>query len=174
VAKLPAATPAAADVKPRDPAISDAAWLGAVRQALVKQGLEKQGLEKQGLEKQGLEKREAEPALASAAAPAPFVSPPPAAQPVKPVSLEQRPLGELRGPIPAATPPASLAPPVPNIAPALPPAASIESAPARHVDDGHPVPPEAIPDAVPETAAGRSRIGALIAKIPFVGKALER
>jgi hypothetical protein len=94
-----------------------------------------------------------------------------AGQVVPPMSLEKHTLGNLR------TPPVSLAAPAPISAPALPPAASVASVPAPQADDGHPVPPGAIPEANPadaEKAASRSRIGALIAQIPFVGRAFEQ
>jgi hypothetical protein len=75
-------------------------------------------------------------------------------------------------------------PPMPQsawTAPALPPPASVGSVAVpreqtAQADDGHPVPPGAIPDPGPTdlTPETRSRIGALISHIPFVGRALDR
>jgi hypothetical protein len=67
--------------------------------------------------------------------------------------------------------------PVPVFAPALPPAMPISLAPAPRIDDGHPVPPESIPDAVsaPKTEKpARSRLGGLVSHIPLVGWAFDR
>jgi len=166
VAKQPAAVPAVAEAKPpqRDAATSDAAWLAAVRGALVKEAALK---------------HDADPALISAAAPiaVPNVPPVVTVQSAAPAPLERRALGEVRSPSPAPAPPMSLAAPIPVSAPALPPATPVATAPAPQADGGHPVPPAAIPDANPADAAkaaNRSRIGALIAQIPFVGRAFDR
>jgi hypothetical protein len=163
--KQPAVNPPVAEGKPtqRDLATFDAAWLGAVRQALVKHA--------------------ANLALASVAAPAAIANPPAvavqAALPVAPVALEKRSFGELRGPVPATTPPMSLAAPVPVAAPALPPATPAVNAPPPQTDADHPVPPSAIPEsASPGNAAkadeqGRSRVRRWIAKIPLVNTVVE-
>jgi len=158
----------AVEAKPvqRDTTTTDAIWMAAVRQALMKDALVTHGHD---------------PAQASVAAPTTVATAPPAAaqaaqagQVVAPMSLDKRTLGELR------TAPVSLAAPAPISAPALPPPASVASAPAPQADDGHPVPPGAIPDVVPantgtaEDHSNRSRLGALIAQIPFVGRAFER
>jgi hypothetical protein len=170
VAKQPAAKPATVAVAPvqRDPATSDAAWLEAVRGALV------------------------------AHEPAPLVAAPPvAATPIEPKSEPKlvsappvlRPAMRDAQPamvespkVPAVAPEAVIAPqavtaPEAVTAPALPPPNVIASAPAPQADDGHPVPPGAIPDAPPtdiKPPENRSRIGALISHIPFVGRALDR
>jgi hypothetical protein len=160
----PAVSPPVAEVKPaqRDLAASDAAWLGAVRQALVKEALVTS---------------EANSAPASAAA---IANPPAAAvqtaPPVAPVSLEKHALGELRGPVPATNPPMSLAAPDPVAAPALPPATPVASAPAPQAGADHPVPPSAIPISVPQDKAdeqGHSRVRRWIAKIPLVNTVVE-
>lgn len=167
----PAVSPTVAEVnKPaqHDLAASDAAWLGAVREALVREALVT---------------HEANPALASAAAPAAIANPPAAAVqtvppvvPVAPVSLEKRALGELRGPVPATAPPMSLAAPDPVAAPALPSATPVSSAPAPQADANHPVPPSAIPLSASSDKAeeqGHSRVRRWIAKIPLVNTVVE-
>jgi hypothetical protein len=160
--KQPAASPPVAEAKPtqRDLAASDAVWLGAVRQALVK--------------------HEANPALASAAAPAAIANLPATAvqtaAPVATVSLEKHSLGELPGSVPATAPPISLAPPDPVAAPALSPATPVANAPAPQVDADHPVPPSAIPaSASPDKAdeQGHSRVRRWIAKIPLVNTVVQ-
>jgi len=65
-----------------------------------------------------------------------------------------------------------IAPPAAPSAPALPPAQAVAPAPAPVADD-HPVPPGAIPDAMPEADAvapehHRSRLRALIAHLPVL------
>jgi hypothetical protein len=78
-------------------------------------------------------------------------------------------------------------PPLATVAAPLPPPAAVASAPeprpqtlqaqTLQANDGHPVPPGAIPDAPPTDITPpeeRSRIGALISHIPFVGLALDR
>jgi hypothetical protein len=86
-----------------------------------------------------------------------------------------RPLGELRAP--AAGPadaPASIS------APALAPAESVLAAPAPADENDHPVPPASIPDGAPQVTAAvpaekpqRSRIKALIADIPLLGRVVD-
>lgn len=62
-----------------------------------------------------------------------------------------------------------------RVAPTLPPPTSVANAPAPAADDGHPVPPGAIPDAVPKNEErNESLLGALISHIPIVGPALVR
>ncbi|MEP7030023.1 MAG: hypothetical protein ABI830_03730 [Pseudolabrys sp.] len=90
---------------------------------------------------------------------------------VAPASLEARSLGELRTTIP---PPVAAAAPKSEPLPLSPPAPVANAPVMRQADDGHPVPPEAIPQAQPEKRESRSRIGSLIAQIPFVGRAFER
>jgi hypothetical protein len=73
-------------------------------------------------------------------------------------------------------------PPLATVAAPLPPPDAVASAPeprpqTLQANDGHPVPPGAIPDAPPTDITPpeeRSRIGALISHIPFVGLALDR
>jgi hypothetical protein len=84
-----------------------------------------------------------------------------AAAPATP-ALAPHSLGELH--TPAVLTPAPLA------APVLPPATAVAVAPAAQLDPDHPVPPAAIPEAVP--APTHSRLGALVEHIPFVGKTL--
>jgi hypothetical protein len=111
------------------------------------------------------------------------VMPMPPAEPAKPTTViltpsaapliarQIRPLDEARAPA------MSLASPAPTSAPALPPAMSVASVPAPQEDEDHPVPPGSIPDAVPTNPGkveGHSRLGALIARIPFVGRPFER
>ena len=84
-----------------------------------------------------------------------------AAAPMAP-ALAPRPLGIL---------PVSPALPEPHMtAPALPPAASVAAPPVAPVDPDRPVPPAEIPEAAP--APAHSRLGGLVAHIPFVGKTL--
>jgi hypothetical protein len=171
-AKQPAAKPAAVAAAPvqRDPATSDAARLEAVRGALVNHAPSAQpaaptppapALAATPTEPKSEPK--SEPKVASA--------PPvlrPAVRETQPVTLESAKL-------PAAAPEAVTAP-------ALPPPTAIVNAPApqaqtAQADDAHPVPPGAIPEPPPTDitpAENRSRIGALISHIPFVGGALSR
>ena len=62
--------------------------------------------------------------------------------------------------------------------PALPPATTVAPTPAPQADDGHPVPPESIPDAPASTGKVerplRSRLGSIAAQIPLVGWAFGR
>jgi hypothetical protein len=89
------------------------------------------------------------------------------------VAAPARPLGEL----PAQTAAPAVAP-----APALAPATSVNAAPTPAADGDHPVPPASIPDAVASEATAtlpaakpeRSRIKALIADIPLLGRMVDR
>jgi hypothetical protein len=141
----------------RDDAVSDTLWLDAVRQALVNHV--------------PAPARASEPAKGqSALQTLPGISPKP--QDLKPQDIS----APVRARIAPSTVPDAPAPPMSLAAP-IQVSAPVAHAPAPQTDDGHPVPPEAIPDANPadaEKAASRSRIDALIAKIPFVGSALER
>jgi hypothetical protein len=148
-AKPPAAPPPAATAEPvrHEPAVSDAQWLDAVRQALVAHG--------------------AEPPAAD------FVKAPvaPAAVPV------QRPAPQEVVLPPQAPAAATPAPVISPVAPALPPAASVAAPAAPQVDADHPVPPAAIPDPVDATAATpdehHSRIRGWIAKVPLMGNMIN-
>jgi hypothetical protein len=84
-----------------------------------------------------------------------------AAAPVPPAPAPRM-LGELHTP--------TVLPATPLAAPALPPPAVIAPVAAPQVDSDHPVPPAAIPEAMP--ARTPSRLGALVEDIPFVGKTL--
>jgi hypothetical protein len=148
-AKLPAtASPPVAVVR-RDPAVSDAQWLDAVRQALVVHGAEP-------------------PTIDTAKAPVAPVAVP-AQQPA-----QQEPVS----PPPAATNamPVAVAPPV---VPAEPPAGSAATPAVPQADANHPVPPAAIPESASPTDAasqdeqGRSRVRKWIAKIPLVNTVVE-
>lgn len=96
-----------------------------------------------------------------------------------------KPLGELRAPAaPVAAPsvaPSAGAPLVPSAAPALAPAASVAATPPAATEIDHPVPPASIPDGAPPVTASvpadkpeRSRIKALIADIPLLGRMVDR
>jgi hypothetical protein len=170
-AKINPAAAAVVAAARRDDPVSDAIWVDAVRQALTKQAPINHTAEPA---------RAPEPVKAqSAMQTPPAVSPKP--QDVKPQEIPAPAMARV-APVavpdaPALAPPMSLSPPIQVSAPALPPATPVASAPAPQADDGHPVPPGAIPDANPADEAkaeSRSRIGALIAKIPFVGSALDR
>jgi hypothetical protein len=153
-AKLPAAAspPAAAAVVRRDPAVSDAQWLDAVRQALVVHG--------------------AEPPMVDTAK----VPVAPAA-----VSA-QRPAQQEAVLPPQAPSVAAPAPVMSPIAPALPPAASVATpATPPQADADHPVPPSMIPesaaaadaDAAKTDEQSHSRVRKWIAKIPLVNTVVE-
>jgi hypothetical protein len=154
IAKLPAAAPpsvaaTAATAAPRDPAVSDAQWVDAVRQALLTHRPERPAVAKapvapEAIQSQWPGQRDAAlpPSVPAAAAPSPVV------------------------------PPAAAA-----VAPALPPAASVAAPAVPRADPEHPVPPAAIPD--PEDAAAakpephQSRIGRWIARVPLLGPVWE-
>lgn len=135
-----------AEPKPaqRDSALTDAAWLAAVRGALSPKDDEREKAE-------------------MATAPPVAVAPQP--QPV---------IRETNAPAPLSVkaPPAPAAPL--TVAPALPPPASIAAAPLPQSEarDDHPVPPAGVPGVKP--AEPQTRIGGFIAQIPFVGQMIER
>lgn len=86
-----------------------------------------------------------------------------------------RALGELRSPAAAASEPAVVS------APELAPATPVAAAPAPAADTAHPVPPGSIPDDAPQETAAlpaekptHSRIKALIADIPLLGRIVDR
>jgi hypothetical protein len=175
-AKQPAAKSAVAAVAPvqRDPATSDAAWLEAVRGALVNhvpEAAPAEAVAAPAANAKAVEAKAADtkPIETKAAVAAPVLRPAvPDIQPPMPQSAWSAPVAE-----PA---------PTPAVAGALPPPAVVANAPApqaqtAQADDGHPVPPGAIPDAPPTDITpveNGSRIGALISHIPFVGGALSR
>jgi hypothetical protein len=149
----PKAQPPVAAATPTEPAehdaaVSDAAWIAAVREALVT--------------------GKDEPAPSAPAVPATIdaviaqPAPPPAGRPV---------MREIRTSTEA---PAQQAPLV--LSPlALPPATPIASVPApRQQADDHPVPPAPIPyAAMARENGGRSRLAQLVAQIPLVGRAID-
>jgi len=81
---------------------------------------------------------------------------------------------EIAAPMELRAPATAVVTPVP----ALPPATTVATTPAPQADDGHPVPPESIPDAPPNTGKvdqpARSRLGSIAAQIPLVGWAFGR
>lgn len=140
----------------RDAAVSDAAWLAAVRGALTVN-----------------DAVPAPPARIDTAVanPAPVVPPE-----TRAVVREARPKPELR----AALLPPEPANAAPQAAPALPPPATITTAPAPRQDAEHPVPPASIPEQpapiqndVVAAHHEPSRLGAFIGQIPLVGKLIE-
>ena len=168
VAKQPAASVATAEAEPtrRDPAVSDAQWLDAVRQALV-------------THKQ--ETRDPVPAKASSA-PEPVTRsmpheaalPAPAAAPSAPVVTPASPV---------TVPSVAVSTPAVPAAPALPAPISIAPPPpTQQADVDHPVPPGAIPDAMPPAEKadaakpdehGQSRVRKWISEIPLLGSVVE-
>ena len=165
VAKQPAASPstsvATVEAEPvhRDPAVSDAQWLDAVRQALV---THKQEIHPPELAKvPPATEPTAKPMPHEAALPTPAVAPP----------------------APTAVSPAPVVTPAPPVAPALPAPISIAPPPpAQHADVDHPVPPGAIPDSVSPTEKadaakpdehGQSRVRKWISEIPLLGSVVE-
>ena len=150
-AKLPAAAspPAAAEPVRHDPAVSDAQWLDAVRQALVAHTAES-------------------PMVDSAKVPVA-----PAAVPAQ-RSVQQEAVLPPQAPAVAAPAPA-----ISPVAPALPPAASVETPAVPQADANHPVPPAAIPESASPTNAasqdehGHSRVRKWIAKVPLLGNVVE-
>jgi hypothetical protein len=147
-AKQPVATaPApAAETEPvkRDLAAADAVWLAAVRSALLAHGGEQTFGGAQALPAQPV--AAASPALTQ-----------PAARPLprSAYSLDE----------PTAV--------VPAPAPVLPPPLSIVAVQAPQTNADHPVPPASIPEVVVGADTHpRSRLGALVAEIPFVGKTI--
>jgi hypothetical protein len=158
VAKQPAPSAATVEAEParRDPAVSDAQWLEAVRQALV-------------THKQ--ETRSPEPAKA------PIPTPTATEPATKPVPHEAA------LPAPAAAPPAPLVAPAAPSAPALPAPISIAPPPpSQQADVDHPVPPGAIPESAPASEKadatkpdeqGKSRVRKWISEIPLLGSVVE-
>jgi hypothetical protein len=160
--KQPVTSPGSVTAEParRDPGISDAQWIDAVRQALV---------------------THKDPVPAADAAKAAPVSAPAPAPAVRPASRDPVP------PPPAARepvvpPPVAASSPL-AVAPALPPAIPIAPPPAAaaQANDDHPVPPGSIPDYVPPTNGdaarpdehSRSRIGKWISAIPLLGSVVD-
>ncbi len=154
VAKQPAASAATVEAEPlhRDPTVSDAQWLDAVRQALV--------THKQEIH--GPEPTKAPTATESAPKPMPHEAalPTPAAAPSAPVVTPVAPVA------PALPAPISIAPPPPS----------------QQVDADHPVPPGVIPDSVPPPEKadaakpdehGHSRVRKWISEIPLLGSVVE-
>ena len=184
-AKRPAAK-AVATVAPaqRDPATSDTAWLEAVRGALVNRTPDAapaaDAVEPKAAEAKVIEPKSAEPKPVEANS---VEAKPCEAKPVEAKATISTPL--VRQAVREA-PPMNLdnvrVPPLATVAAPLPPPATVVSAPeprppTLQANDGHPVPPGAIPDAPPTDITRpeeRSRIGALISHIPFVGLALDR
>ena len=165
VAKQPAASPstsvATVEAEParRDPAVSDAQWLDAVRQALV---THKQEIHPPELAKvPPATEPTAKPMPHEAALPTPAVAPPAS----------------------TAVSPAPVVTPAPPVAPALPAPISIAPPPpAQQADVDHPVPPGAIPDSMPPTEKadaakpdehGQSRVRKWISEIPLLGSVVE-
>lgn len=153
-AKLPAATgsPAVATAVRRDPAVSDAQWLAAVRGALLTHHAERP---------------------AADAVKAPIA---PVAVPAERPASQEAAL-PVYAPAVAPAPALAIAPAAPVVAPVLPPAASVATPAAPQADANHPVPPAAIPDPA-DTAAARSdqqhsRIGRWIARVPLLGPVWE-
>ena len=179
----------------RDPATSDAAWLEAVRGALVNPAPAADAVEPKAAEAKSTEPKLVEPKLAE---PKPVEAKSVEAKPVEAKPVEAKSV-EAKATISAPllrqavreAPPMNLenvrVPPLATVAAPLPPAAEVASAPApqdqtvraetTQAGDSHPVPPGAIPEAPPTDITPpeeRSRIGALISHIPFVGRALDR
>jgi hypothetical protein len=140
---------------------SDVIWVDAVRRALATPATDAPPVDVQVTAAKPLMPTEL-------AKPAPVTQLPPA---LASVSRDVRRADEAR------TPTMTIAAPPPTAAPALPPATPLSIVPVRPAEDGHPVPPESIPDTVPVTKAeshAPSRLGALAARIPLVGWAFER
>jgi len=197
-AKQPAAKAVAA-VAPaqRDPATSDAAWLEAVRGALVNRTADAapgvDAVESKAAEAKVIEPKSAEPkpVEAKSVEAKPFETKPVEAKSIEAKSVEAKISTPLVRQAVREAPPMNLdnvrVPPLATVAAPLPPPAAVASAPeprpqtlqaqTLQANDGHPVPPGAIPDAPPTDITPpeeRSRIGALISHIPFVGLALDR
>jgi len=159
------ATPTTEPVR-REPAVSDAQWLDAVRQALVTHKPEDRPVE--AAKPQTVTTPAARPTQ-EAALPSPSATPAPTPNAVHAV------------PAPVPSVPVS----APLAAPALPPPVSIAPPPTQRVDADHPVPPGSIPDGLPvaetpkpqETTSpqehDRSRISKWISAIPLLGPAVD-
>ncbi len=163
VAKQPTAATSTVETEParRDPTVSDAQWLDAVRQALV-------------THKQEI--------CSPETAKAPTVTEPAKA----PAAIEPatKPMPhEAALPTPAAAPSAPVVTPAVPVAPALPAPISIAPPPpTQQADVDHPVPPGAIPDSAPPPDKAdaaqpdehsHSRIRKWISEIPLLGPAVE-
>ena len=159
VAKMPDSAWPGAERGRREPGVTDAQWLDAVRQALVTHDASRVPVE-------------AVNAAVAPVAPAPPVLRPALRDAAAPVNA----------PAAAAPAPVELAPP---IAPALPPATAVP-APATAIaaplppraDADHPVPPAAIPDPAEAAAAAQanerhSRVRRWIVKIPLMGNVID-
>jgi hypothetical protein len=154
IAKPPAASVAIGEAEPvrREPAVSDAQWLDAVRQALVTHKQEIRAPEPAKVPT--ATEPATKPMPHEAALPAPAAAPPAAVvTPVPPVA-------------PALPAPISIAPPPP----------------AQSADVDHPVPPGAIPDSMPAAERadaakpdehGQSRVRKWISEIPLLGSVVE-
>ena len=183
-AKQPTTKAVAAAPAQRDPATSDTAWLEAVRGALVNRTPDAapaaDAAEPKAAEAKVIEPKLAEPKPVEAKVAEP--------KPIEAKATFTAPL--LRQAVREA-PPMNLenvrVPPLATVAAPLPPPMAVTNAPEPRVqtiqaqtlqaNDGHPVPPSAIPDPPPTDITPpqeRSRIGALISHIPFVGRALDR
>ena len=146
-----AVTSVTAEPVRRDPDISDAQWLDAVRQALL--------THKEDVSVPGLQGAKPQPAPIAVARPTP--RDPALAQPPTPA------------PTPIVTP--SAAPTLPPAISVAPSPGSVK------VTDDHPVPPGSIPDSVPPANAdiakpdehSRSRIGKWISAIPLLGPVVD-
>jgi|SRR5665213_364021 len=160
----PRPQPAAVATEPvrREPKVSDAQWVDAVRQALVTHSAEPAQPDR--AKAPAMPAPELRPAQQELAAPAPAaasVSPPV----LRPAQQELA----VPAPAPVAVP----------VAPTLPPALSLAPPAVPQADADHPVPPSAIPEsAPPDNAAeaneqGHSRVRRWIAKIPLVNTVVE-
>ncbi len=160
IAKQPPTDAASAAAEPvrREPTVSDAQWVDAVRQALVTHSAEPAQPDR--AKAPAMSAPELRPAQQGLAAPAAVVAPPLVLRPAQ---------QELATPASVAVP----------IAPTLPPATPVASSPAPQVDADHPVPPSAIPESPsPDNAAkadeqGHSRVRRWIAKIPLVNTVVQ-
>jgi hypothetical protein len=180
--KEPTAKPSAAATEAaavqRD--VSDVIWVDAVRRAL---GAPAPDAAPVAVKETAVVPQQpaAEAAKPVAVAPMPVAAPP--------VMRETHPAVEAKTPAVEARPQAvepkapadALAPPPAEtqaMAPALPPAAPLSIVPQPPAEDGHPVPPEAIPDTVPPVEKAevhtKSRLGAFASRIPLVGWAFDK
>jgi hypothetical protein len=167
VARQPAASVATTEPEPtrRDPAVSDAQWLDAVRQALV--------THKQETRDPVSAKATNTPEPVTRSMPHEAALPAPTAAPSAPVAT----------PPPVTVPSVAVSTPGAPAAPALPAPISIAPPPpAQQADVDHPVPPGAIPDAMPSAEKadaakpdehGKSRVRKWISEIPLLGSVVE-
>jgi hypothetical protein len=181
-------------VASRDPAVSDAAWLAAVRGALTAHVAER-------VEPDYVGGPDPAPAKQALAAVPPIAQPldrgpavqvpvsmPPAAPPMAAALRPTLPAAAEHRSVATLTAPATIAPPA--SAPALPPPTSLAAAPvpqpvasAPAPDADHPVPPAFVPVIAPlpgEATAAMprhrfgERLGALIAHVPLLGPMIEQ